>query len=230
VPVLKSRWNVLVLLVVTLAPLFGCMLLDASPHSSRSSGLDAAKPNMNFGTVVLGDYTEVSNTLANSSKVNITISQATVTGAGFEITGPTFPLTLAPGQQATLSATFTPAAAGQTTGTIVLANNGPDPAVTLNLFATTVVPGTLAASPSSISFGKVMVGKTQSSVETFTNAGGTNLTITQAAPSQSAFQVSALNLPLVLKPGQSTTFNITFAPTTGGAASGGIVMTTKSAG
>ncbi|HTF44910.1 MAG TPA: choice-of-anchor D domain-containing protein, partial [Terriglobales bacterium] len=229
-PVLRSRWNVLVLLVVTLAPLFGCMLLDASPHSSKSSGLDAAKPTMNFGTVVLGDYTEVSNTLANSSNGNITISQATVTGAGFAITGPTFPLTLAPGQQATLSATFTPAAAGQSTGTIVLANNGPDPAVTVNLSATAVTPGTLAASPSSVSFGNVMVGKTQANVETFTNAGGTNLTVTRAAPSQSAFQVSGLILPLILKPGQSSTFTITFAPTTAGAASGGIVIATKSAG
>jgi hypothetical protein len=225
---LRSRWNVL-LLVVAVAPLFSCML-DASPHSSQSTGLVAGRSTLNFGTVIVGDYTAVSDTLVNSGTASITISQATVSGAGFEITGPTFPLTLAIGQQATLTATFSPASAGQPTGSIVLANNGPSPSFTLNLSAIAVVPGTLAASPASISFGTVMVGKSQTKMETFTNAGGTNLTISQATPSENDFQLSGLTLPITLKPSQSTTFNVTFTPAASGAATGSVVMQTESAG
>ncbi len=225
---LRSRWNAL-LLVMAVAPLFSCML-DASPHTSQSTGLVAGRSTMNFGTVVLGDYTVVSDTLVNSSNSGITISQATVAGTGFEITGPTFPLTLAVGQQATLTATFSPTSTGQPTGSIVLANNGPSPTLTLNLSAIAVVPGTLAASPASISFGTVMVGKSQTKMETFTNAGGTNLTISQATPSESDFQLSGLTLPITLKPSQTTTFNVTFTPATSGAATGSVVMQTQSAG
>jgi len=206
------------------------MVLDASPHQSPTTGLEAGKTTMNFGSVVVGDYTVVSHTLVNSSNSSITISSAIVTGAEFEISAPTFPITVAAGQQATLSVTFAPTSVGQPTGTIVLANSGPTPSVTLTLSGTAVAPGVLAASPSSISFGTVVVGKSQTLAETFTNAGGTNLTISQATPSESDFQLSGLTLPLTLKPSQSTTFNVTFTPATSGAASGTIIVAAEAAG
>jgi Abnormal spindle-like microcephaly-assoc'd, ASPM-SPD-2-Hydin len=225
---LRSRWNVL-LLLVGLAPLFGCMVLEAA-SSSKTTGLEAAKTTMNFGTVVLGDYTVVTNTLVNSSSSSITISSATISDAEFEITTPIFPLTLAPGQQAAMSITFTPTAAGQPTGTIVLATSGTVPSMTLALSGTAVTPGVLAANPVSVSFGTVMVGKSQTLTETISNAGGTNLTISQATPSESDFQLSGLTLPITLKPGQSSTLNVTFTPTTSGAATGSITMSTQAAG
>ncbi len=225
---LRSRWNAL-LLLLALAPLFGCMVLDASPHQSQSTGITPGNTTMNFGTVVLGDYTVVNDTLVNSSSSSITISSATLSGAEFAISSPTFPITLAAGEQAALSVTFTPTSAGQPTGTIVLANSGPA-SLTLNLSGTAVAPGVLAASPSSISFGTVQVGKSQTVAESFTNAGGTNLTISQAAPSESDFQLSGLTLPITLKPNQSAAFNVTFTPATSGAASGTILVATEAAG
>jgi hypothetical protein len=226
---LRSRCKAL-LLFVAVAPLFGCMILDASPHTSPTSGLETGKTTMDFGTVVLGDYTVVTDALMNSSNASITVSRATVTGAGFAISSPTFPLTLAPGQHATLGVTFSPASSGQPTGTVVLTSSGPTPPITLNLSGISVAPGVLSASPASISFGTVMVGKSLTQMETFTNAGGTNLTISQATPSESDFRLSGLHLPITLQPSQSTTFNVTFAPATSGAATGNIVMATQAAG
>jgi hypothetical protein len=225
---LRSRWNVL-LLIMAVTPMFGGIVL-AAPRSSHSARLVTARPSMYFGNVVAGDYTVVSNTLGNFTNASITISQATITGSAFTITGPAFPLTLAPGQLSALSVAFTPTAVGPATGSIVLANDGSTPAVTVSLAATGVMQGTLAASPSSIGFGTVMVGKSMTKTETFSNIGGTNLTILKAIPSGSGFQLNGLTLPLTLAPNQSTTFSVTFAPTTGGAASGNILMATKSAG
>jgi Abnormal spindle-like microcephaly-assoc'd, ASPM-SPD-2-Hydin len=225
---LRSRWNVL-LLIMAVTPMFGG-IASAAPRSSHLARLVTARPSMNFGNVVVGDYTVVSNMLGNFTTAGITISQATVTGSGFTITGPAFPLTLAPGQQSALTVAFSPAAAGQATGSIVLANNGSSPDITVSLAATGVIQGALAASPSSISFGTVMVGKTMTQTETFSNIGGTNLTILQATPNGPGFQLNGLTLPLTLAPNQSTAFTVTFSPTTGGAASGNIVMATKSAG
>jgi Abnormal spindle-like microcephaly-assoc'd, ASPM-SPD-2-Hydin len=226
---LRSRWNVL-LLFVAMVPLFGCMVLDASPHTSRTAGLETGRNNLDFGTVVLGDYTVVTDALMNSSTASITISQPTVTGAGFAVSGPTFPMTLAPNQHATLSVTFSPTSAGQPTGTIVLPSTGPTSSVTLSLTGIAIAPGVLAASPANISFGTVMVGKSQTQKETFTNGGGTSLTISQASPSQSNFQLNGLTLPITLQPSQSTTFNVAFTPTTGGAASANLVTVTQAAG
>ncbi len=226
---LRSRWNAL-LLVLALTPLFGCMVLDASPHQTPATGLAAGKTTMNFGSVVVGDYTVVSDTLQNSSSSSITISSATVSGDEYSISSPSFPMTLAPGQQTTLSVTFAPTSAGQPTGSIVLANDGPTSSVTLSLAGTAVAPGVLAANPASISFGTVMVGKSQTLTETFTNAGGTNLTISQATPSASYFQVSGLTLPLTLKPNQNANFSVTFTPASSGAASGTIQVATQAAG
>jgi hypothetical protein len=226
---LRSRWNV-VLLLVAMVPLFGCMVLDASPHTSPAAGLETGRTSLDFGTVVLGDYTVVTDSLMNSSKSSITISQPTVTGAGFAISSPAFPMTLAPNQHATLSVTFTPTSAGQPTGTIVLASTGPTSSVTLGLSGIAIAPGVLAASPASISFGTVIVGKSQTQAETFTNAGGTNLTISQASASQSNFQLNGLTLPITLQPKQSTTFNVAFTPATSGAASANLVTATQAAG
>ena len=226
---LRSRSNAL-LLVLGLMPLLGCMILDASPYTSTTSGLEAVKSTLNFGVVVLGDYTVVNDTLVNSSDASITISQATVSGTQFEISEPAFPITLAPRQQVQMSVTFTPTSAGQAPGSVVLANNGPTPSLTLNLAAAAVVPGFLVATPSNISFGTVMVGKSVTRQETFTNPGGTNVTITQATPSQSNFTVSGLPLPIILKPNQSASFGVVFTPLTSGATNGTLTMATRAAG
>src|SRR5437879_1355929 len=59
----------------------------------------------------------------------------------------------------------------------------------------------------------------------FTNSNGTNLTISQVWVSGSEFQLSGLGLPLILAPGQSATFNVTFTPTTSCSVVGAISVT-----
>jgi hypothetical protein len=53
----------------------------------------------------------------------LTINAATLTGAGFSVSGASFPVTLNPGQAVTLSVVFDPAVAGAVTGQLTITSN-----------------------------------------------------------------------------------------------------------
>src|SRR5437667_6499506 len=88
-----------------------------------------------------------------------------------------------------------------------------------------VATGQLTVNPTSISFGEVLVGNSQTQSGTLTNSNGTNLTISQVWVSGIEFQLSGLGLPFSLAPGQSATFNVTFTPTTSASVVGAISVT-----
>ena len=70
-----------------------------------------------------------------------------------------------------------------------------------------------------------MVGTTSSQTVTVQNSGKASATITSVTVGGAGFGTSGLNLPLVLAAGQSNAFNVTFAPTASGNASGSISLT-----
>jgi len=86
------------------------------------------------------------------------------------------------------------------------------------------VPGLLAATLNSLTFGSVQVGSSQAMPETFTNSGGSTVTISQANVSGNGFSATGLTLPLTLNPGQSFTLNTVFAPAAAGNASGALTI------
>ena len=79
---------------------------------------------------------------------------------------------------------------------------------------------TVAASSSTLSFGKVQKSKSAHLSETLTNTGGSAVTISEANISGTGFSVSGLSLPTTLSPKQRVTFTVTFAPASAGSASG----------
>ena len=76
--------------------------------------------------------------------------------------------------------------------------------------------GTLTASPTSLTFTNITVGQSSSQTETLKNTGGTSATISAVAASGTGFSVSGISTPVTLTAGQSTTFTVTFAPTSAG--------------
>jgi hypothetical protein len=190
-----------------------------------AAGFLTANPtNLNFGNVQVGKNQTNPDTITNTGGVNVTITQANVTGAGFSISGLTLPLTLGPGQSKTFNVTFAPQSAGSVNGNIAIINDGSNPTLNIPLSGTGVAPGALSANPSSLNFGNVQVGKNQSNPDTITNTGGVNVTITQANVTGAGFSISGLTLPLTLGPGQSKTFNVTFAPQSAGSVNGNIAI------
>jgi len=80
---------------------------------------------------------------------------------------------------------------------------------------------TLTPSPSSLNFGNVQIGNLQQLSETVTNAGGVNISISQATVAGIGFSMTPW-APLVLTPGQHYTFTVTFAPPSTGNESGNV--------
>jgi hypothetical protein len=85
--------------------------------------------------------------------------------------------------------------------------------------------GQLTVSPSSINFGSVPVGSTQTQAVTLANPGSSNVRITQATPSGPNFTFSGLSLPATLPSGQSITCYLAFTPQSVGAAGGSVALT-----
>ncbi len=195
--------------------------------TGTAPGQLAANPSpVNFANVQVGGSQTQSATMTNSGASGVTVSQATVTGASFTMSGLNLPLTLGAGQSATFSVAFAPQSAGNASGNIAFASNASNPAINLPLSGTAVAQGALGANPTSLAFGSVQIGNSSSLSETLTNTGASSLTISAATPSGSGFSLSGLaSLPLTLTAGQSTSFTVLFSPTASGAASGNVSIT-----
>jgi hypothetical protein len=70
----------------------------------------------------------------------------------------------------------------------------------------------LSCSPPLIRFGQVPVGTSVSQPVVLTNSGSTSATISGISVNDAVFQVSGINLPAVLAPGQSVTLQVSFVP------------------
>jgi hypothetical protein len=101
--------------------------------------LNASSTSLSFGSVTLSATSSQNVTLTNAGNSNITISNVSVSGAGFNASGVSTGLILTPGQAATLSASFTPAATGSVTGNVTVTSNASNSPDTIALSGTGLV-------------------------------------------------------------------------------------------
>ncbi len=92
--------------------------------------LNAAAPvlgistsNVAFGNIPVNAAATRTVTLTSTGAANLTINSASATGKGFSVTQGTFPLTLAPGQAATIGVVFTPSKQGTAAGQLIVNSN-----------------------------------------------------------------------------------------------------------
>jgi hypothetical protein len=189
--------------------------------------LTATPGSLTFTNVQVGQNQTQTETVQNTGGSNGTISLATVTGAGFSISGLSMPVTLTPGQSVTFNVVFAPQSAGSASGNVALINDGSISPLNIALSGTAVTQGTLTANPASFSFGSVQVGSNQSQTESLRNSGGESVTISQATASGTAFSISGITTPVTLTPGQSTSFTVTFAPQSAGDFTGSVAITSN---
>lgn len=201
--------------------------LPLSGTGLAAGSLSANPSNLNFGDVVVGNNQALSETLTNTSSSSVTITEATISGAGFSISGLNLPVTLAAGQSTGFNVVFAPQSAVSASGSLSITSDAANPTLTVPLTGLGLALGTLSPNPSSLGFGSVQVGYNQSLSETLTNTGGSDATITQDTVSGAGFSVSGLNLPLTLSSGQSTTFNVIFAPQSTGNVNGSLTITSN---
>jgi len=177
-----------------------------------------------FGNIQVGSNQTRAVTLTNSGGTELTVTQATLSGAGFAMSNLATPFTLKAGASASITITFAPPGAGSFSGNVSFATTcfGQNSNVVLSFSGIGLTPGLLSPNPSSLAFGSVQVGSSSSKTETLTNTGGSTVNITQVVPSGSGFSFSGLTLPFLLAINESVTFNVIYAPTSAGAVSGAL--------
>jgi hypothetical protein len=87
--------------------------------------------------------------------------------------------------------------------------------------------GQLALSATSLAFGSVTDATTKSLSLTLTASGG-SVTVKSAAVSGTGFKLGAVTLPMTLSAGQTLTVPVTFSPTTAGALTGSLTISSTS--
>jgi Abnormal spindle-like microcephaly-assoc'd, ASPM-SPD-2-Hydin len=180
---------------------------------------------LNFNSVQTGSNQSLSESVTNTGGSSVTITQAAVTGSGFTVNGLNLPLILAPSQSSpSFNVVFAPQSAGAVSGALSLTSNGSNPTLSIPLSGTGVMPGTLTANPSSLSFGNVQIGNNQTLSETVTNVGGASVIISQDTVTGSAFSVTGLTFPSTLTSGESITFSVIFTPSSAGSTSASIAI------
>ena len=291
-------------------------------------GLNVSSTSLLFGSVAVNSVATQPLTLSSSGTESVTVDSATVTGAGFSVSGASFPLTLAPGQTAALSVNFDPTVPGPATGQLTLASDSQSSGsmvvtlsgtgttastpvlsglacasssltgaasdsctVTLNSAAgsggvavnlasnnsavtvpptVTVAAGAtsasftaavtavsttetvtltasaggvsetasltlnaavaaLTASTTSVAFGNVNVNTTSTHQVTLTSSGNVPVTISGATITGSGFSASGFSVPQTLNPQQSAVVNVQFDPTTSGAMTGVLTVSSNAA-
>jgi hypothetical protein len=181
--------------------------------------------SVSFGNVIVGLTNTQTMTLSNPGSANLSVSQATMTGAGFVLSGLTLPLNVAPGQSTTFTVSFTPTVASSATGSLSLVSNAPGSPLTVALSGTGVAPILqLSANPASWNFRNVTVGSSGTQTVTLSNTGNSSVTISQVTASGAGFSSSGLTPPLTLTAGQSTTFSVIFAPAAAGSLTGSVTV------
>jgi hypothetical protein len=221
----------LVLIAVSLTTILitGCGTTGAYPSSAGtpSSQLATSATALDFGNTTVGTPSTKSLNLTAHGSASVVISQVSTTGTAFTVSGASLPLTLAAGASANLTVTANPQTAGTISETLSVISNASNSPTSVALTTTASAPAAAVTTlnPTSLNFGSVTVGSSSAKSVVISNSGGVSMTISQITSSGTGYTVSGFSLPIVLTAGASTSFNVNFAPTTTGNASGSVSLT-----
>jgi hypothetical protein len=198
--------------------------LSGTGTTTNTRGHLSVSPwTLNFGNVNVGSTVTKSFTMS-ATGASVTVASDLSSNGEFVVSGPaSVPFTIPAGQSMTLRVAFKPTGSGPVTGSAHLKSNASDSGVNVffNGNGTTTTAGQLSITPSSVNFGNVNVGSTETHAVTM-SASGASVTVSSDASSSSHFVVSGVSLPFTIPAGQSKSFNVRFAPTAMGTVSGSL--------
>ncbi len=215
------------LVFLGLVALIGCQGFSSgkpADQQQQSGVLVLGTASLEFGTVTEGTSKTLTATVSNAGTASVTISSVAISSQYFSLSGPSLPITIAAGQNSTISLVFTPNAAGAFSATVSVTSNASNVSTTLSLSGTGVANGQLAVNPTSQSFGSVAMGSQFNQTVTLTNNGASTVSISQVSATGSGFKLSGVTTPIALNTSQSTTFTVAFAPQSIAAASGSVMI------
>jgi hypothetical protein len=107
-----------------------------SGNGLQAGALIPSPSSLGFGNVQAGNNQQLSETLTNSGGSNVNISQATISGTGFSMSGLNPPLVLKAGQHFTFTVTFAPASPGNYNGNVSVVSDASNPNLAIPLSGT----------------------------------------------------------------------------------------------
>ena len=202
----------------------GAKTQTASSITTHAS-LQLSSRALSFGNVSVGQSVTSNLTISNppgADSTPLTVSEINVSGGPFSVKSASpLPLALAAGQSSKVRITFAPRSVGTANANVSIAILGSATPASLTLSGTGLAATEVAASPSSMSFGGVVVGNNETQPGML-KAGTSSVTISSAAWSGAGFSLSGITFPVTLQPGQSVPFRVNFAPQSSGNATGQI--------
>jgi len=183
--------------------------------------LTATPTSLTYTNITVGQNQAQTETVKNTGGVSAAISQATVAGTGFSISGISTPLTLTPGQSASFSVTFAPQSAGNFTGSVAIASDASNPSLSVSLSGSAVAQSQGTLSVSSVNVGSVVIGTSGTQTGTL-SASGASVSVSSVGLSgtnPSEFSISGLTFPVTVTTTQPVAFTVNFTPAATGAAS-----------
>jgi hypothetical protein len=204
-------------------------LIALSGTGTTAAALSATPSSIAFGSVAVGSTATETVHLENTGSEAATISKMAFSGTGVSVSGLTVPMSLASGQTVNLTVTYKPVSPGTLTGTVSITSNATDASMVIGINAT-ATSSTLAATPSAVSFGNVVVGSDTTQTIRLQNIGTSQVTISSITPSVAGVGISGVTLPVGLAPGTSATVTAAYKPTGAGSVSGKITVTSSAVG
>ena len=216
---------------ITVATSQGASAVIPVSGGGVQAALTVTPSSVSFGSVAVGSPNSQTIQLTNSGTGVLTISQVSVSGAGYNMSALSLPLSLNPSQSTTFNAVFAPASAGSVNGSISIVSNAPNSRAVIGLSGSGVASSQLLSfSTTSLAFGNVNTGSSATQTITVTNAGNSTVTISSIAEMGAGFTLSAVGTPVTLSAGQSLTFSVGFSPTAASSNSGRISVVSNATG
>src|SRR6202521_2263944 len=122
---------------------------SSSTSTSSSGTLAASATSLNFGNVAMGSSSPQTLTLNNTGTAAVTISQATVTGAGFSVVGGMSSVSIPAGQNHAFQVQFAPKSAGSVSGSVSIVSDATDSSLAVSLSGTGMTALAITGQPAS---------------------------------------------------------------------------------
>lgn len=192
--------------------------------------LTVSSTSLSFGNVTTNTSVTRSLTLSSTGTASVTVNSATIAGGNFSlVSGGSFPITLTPGQSATLRIQFSPNAPGAAAGRLTINSNSSSGVETVSLSGnSTAAPvPQLTVSNTNLSFGSITVNTAKTQSLTLTSSGSAPLTVNSASIAGRGFSLTGGTLPTTLNPGQTLTLQIQYSPVATGASTGQLTISSN---
>jgi hypothetical protein len=204
----------------------------ATPTDPASPAISVTPSAVSFGNVDVGATASQSMLISNNGTADLTFSQVNTAGSEFSLADLSTSTTVHAGQNAMFTASFKPAAEGNSAGSISIVSNAVESPMTVNMTGVgdPASQGTpiISVSPSPINFGKVVIGTADSQILTISNMGTAHLTVYSIKTSGAGFSASGPSIPFSLTAGQNSNFTVAFGPESKGNESGSISIASNS--